>query len=68
MVSKESGFKGLLTPIWQEVSSLWSGAEFAFLDQSPFADGDEAPSAAFHEMTSMSSHSAMEVALYGHYC
>jgi hypothetical protein len=68
MISKETGLKGLLTPIWQEVSSLWSGAEFAFLDQSPFADGEESPSAVFHDTTSMSNLSAMEASQYGHCC
>jgi hypothetical protein len=68
MTNTATGFKGFLAPIWQEVSSLWSGAEFAFLDHSAYADGGETPSAAFHEMTSMSNHSATEVAQYGHCC
>jgi hypothetical protein len=65
MMSKATGIKGLLAPIWQEVSSLWAGAEFAFLDLSSDADAQEAPSAAFYDMTSMREHSAMEA---GHCC
>jgi hypothetical protein len=68
MMSKATGITGFLAPIWQEVSSLWSGAEFAFLDQSSEADVEEAPSAAFHEMTSMRGHSAMDAGQYGHCC
>ena len=60
MISKETGIKGFLAPIWQEVSSLWAGAEFAFLDQPSDSDGQDAPSAAFYDLTSMREHSAME--------
>ena len=37
-----SRMQSVLEPIWQEISSLWSGAEFAFYDQS--LDTDEAES------------------------
>ena len=60
VMSKATGIKGFLAPIWQEVSSLWAGAEFAFLEQSSDSDGQEAPSAAFYDMTSMREHAAME--------
>jgi hypothetical protein len=66
MTNKATGLMGLLTPIWQEVSSLWSGAEFAFLDQSSYGDGEDAASAAFLDVTSMSNHSEMEAGQLGH--
>jgi len=68
MTAKETGFRGFLAPIWQEVSSLWSGAEFAFLEQPVYADGEDSPSAAFHDATSAASDSAMEAGMYGHCC
>jgi hypothetical protein len=67
MASKATGLSGFLKPIWQEVSSLWSGAEFAFLEQSPYADAEEA-SAAFYDMTSINGHSTTEAGQYGHCC
>lgn len=42
MTNKISRVQSMLEPIWQEISSLWSGAEFAFYDQS--LDSDEAAS------------------------
>jgi hypothetical protein len=68
MASKASGLMGLLAPIWQEVSSLWSGTEFAFLDQTSYADGEEAPLAAFLDTTSIDNHSTMDCGQYGHCC
>ena len=59
-MNRTTGLKGFLTPIWQEVSSLWTGAEFAFLEHASDADWQQAPSAAFYEMPSTRSHSAME--------
>jgi hypothetical protein len=68
MIAKETGFSGFLAPIWQEVSSLWSGAEFAFLDHSSYADDKESPSASFYDMTSTDSRSPMQAGHYGHCC
>jgi hypothetical protein len=33
MINETMGLKSLPAAIWREVSSLWSGAEFAFLEQ-----------------------------------
>ena len=68
MTSKATGLGGFLAPIWQEVSSLWSGAEFAFLDQASYADAEDGPSAAFFDMTSTGNQSAMEAGQFGHCC
>ena len=68
MTSKATSIGGLLAPIWQEVSSLWSGAEFAFLDEASYADAEETPSAAFYDATSMSNEPAMEGGQYSHCC
>jgi len=53
MTNKTSRVQSMLGPIWQEISSLWSGAEFPFYDQT--LDGDEADSqpAGFPGMTRM---------------
>lgn len=68
MASKATGFSGFLKPIWQEVSSLWSGAEFAFLEQSAYPDAEETSPAAFYDLTSMNNHSATEAGQFGHCC
>jgi hypothetical protein len=66
MTSTGTGIKALLAPIWQEVSSLWSGAEFAFLDTSSYGDDQESPSAAFQDVIP-GSQSGVD-AQYGHCC
>jgi hypothetical protein len=68
MTSKATGIGGFLAPIWQEVSSLWSGAEFAFLDQASYSDAEDTPSAAFYDMTSAGHPSAVEGGQYSHCC
>jgi hypothetical protein len=58
MTNKISRVQSMLEPIWQEISSLWSGAEFAFYDQSLDTDEAESQPARFPGMARMESPAA----------
>jgi hypothetical protein len=68
MTNTISRVQSILTPIWQEVSSLWSGAEFAFFDQSLYMNEDDASSAAFRPAIGMNAQSAGETVQLGGCC
>ena len=50
MTDKISRVQSILEPIWQEISSLWSGADFAFYEQSLDAEAPEAENPAASDM------------------
>jgi hypothetical protein len=68
MTNKISRVQSMLEPIWQEISSLWSGAEFAFYDQSLDTDEAESQRAGFPGMARMESPVTAEMGPIGQYC
>jgi len=58
----------MLEPIWQEISSLWSGAEFAFFDQSLDAGEAELAPAGFPDMAALESPATTDMARIGQCC
>lgn len=60
--------RSILEPVWQEMSSLWSGAEFAFQDQSLYGEEPECLEATFQGLAPSSAHSGMEMGRLGYSC
>ena len=68
MTSKVSKVQSMLQPIWQEISSLWSGAEFAFYDQSLDTDESESQLAGFPGRARMETPLTAELGRLGQCC
>ncbi len=58
MTFKPPRVQAIVQPIWQEISSLWAGAEFAFYDQSLDAEGQETAPAELHRIAASNTHAA----------
>jgi hypothetical protein len=68
MTNKISRVQSMFEPIWQEISSLWSGAEFAFYDQSLDTDEAESQPAGFPGMARMEIPATADMGRIGQCC
>jgi hypothetical protein len=68
MTNKISRVQSMLEPIWQEISSLWSGAEFAFYDQSLDTDEADSQSARFASVARIENTMTADMGQLGQCC
>jgi hypothetical protein len=61
MTIKSPRVQAIIQPIWQEISSLWAGAEFAFYDQSLDSEEQEMASEDFQRIALSDAHCAAEI-------
>jgi hypothetical protein len=64
MTIKSPRVRAIVQPIWQEISSLWAGAEFAFYDQSLDSEEQEIASADIQHIAFSDAHSEAKTRLF----
>jgi hypothetical protein len=61
MTIKSPRVQAIIQPIWQEISSLWAGAEFPFYDQLLDSEEQETASEDFQRIALCDAHFAAKI-------